>query len=405
MAALSDELFGWRKTMIQQHYYTRDRKGLYSNTPGYDTVAKSINLEDDFIVNSLHPLCFYEAPSILAGEEDITKYPKALFCVNTENNRMVIGQSVFAGKDYTGKRNRYFTHNYIISGEEREEYIQNPKKIIYLDNFITDYDIDKGEVIPDSAKTMHDKDIEETLFIDEMLNKTGIDKIRFKQLILAVFHAALYGKKIYIILNCELSDLSKISKQVLMYLYKCIPFEVRRKIGFSTYMKEPKNKELINIIFLSKGSIKRLTTEIKAGYVFDFADNNFYLEDIDTEKHEFINFAINNSDMLDKFFKKVDKLPMENKLNINEYDNIVSYIQQENESVNIENIEEGYIEFLNIRNKKKSLQAKFLDDDIENKDNHNNTSYRKYTIEDKSENSLSSFTKFIKKIKSFCDWK
>lgn len=390
--------------MIQQHYYTRDRKGVYSNTPGYDTVAKSINLDDDFIVNYLHPLCFYEAPAILGGEEDITKYPKALFCINTEDNKLVIGQSVFAGKDYTGKRNRYFTHNYIISDEEREEYIQNPKKIIYLDNFLRDYDIDNGKILPEVSNTTWDKATEDISSIDEMLHKTKIDEMRFKQLILAAFHAALYKKKIYIVLNCELCDLSTISKELLMYLYICIPFEVRRKIGFSNYMKEPKNKDFINIIFLPKGSIKRLTTEIKAGYVFDFADNNFYLEDMDIVEHAFINFAINNLGRMTQFFKAVDKLPLKSKLDIHEYDDIINFIKGEDGGFNLENIEDRCKEFINIKNNEKKLEEKLINNQIENEANSSNRPCGEYA-KDKREGRFKIVVKFIKIIKNFFNCK
>ncbi|WP_051541673.1 hypothetical protein [Clostridium lundense] len=389
--------------MIQQHYYTRDRKGVYSDTPGYDTIAKSINLEDDFIVNYLHPLCFYEAPAILGGEEDMTKYPKALFCINTEDNKMVIGQSVFAGKDYTGKRNRYFTHNYIISEEEREEYIQNPEKIIFLDNFFNDYNIDNGKTIPEVSRTTWNKAWENTLSIDEMLHKTGIDEIRFKELILAAFHGALYKKKIYIVLNCELSELNILSKELLRYLYACIPFEVRRKIGFINYMKEPKNKDFINIIFLPKGSIKRLTTEIKAGYVFDFADNNFYLDDIDRSEHVFSNFAINNLHRMTEFFKAMDKLPIKNKLNITEYDNIINFIK-EDVSFSLENIQDRYKEFLNINNKEKKSEKKPIDNQVINRNTDSNRSCREYGNL-KGESSFKFLAKFIKKIKSFFNCK
>lgn len=333
MAALQDELFRWRKRikMIQQHYYTRDRKGIFSKTPGYDTVAKSKNLEDDFIINTLHDLCFYEAPSSLAAEEDVLKYPTSLFCINTEDNRMVVGQSVFAGKDYTGQRNRYFTHNYIISEEERNEYIENPEKVIFSAGFMLNYNLDKGIFLPEVSKIENSNSEDCFSSIEEMFLATDMSKKTFLNLIKASFDGAKYGKNIYIVLDSDNKSITTLAKGILKYLYRAIPFEVRKKTGFITYMKEPKNKNLINIIFLCKGSIKRLTTEIKAGYVFDLAEGNFYLDGIDEENHLFIEYVmknIENKEILKDFFYEVDKGIISDKLNIYEYDNILKPIDE-----------------------------------------------------------------------------
>lgn len=333
MAALQNELFRWRKRieMIQQHYYTRDRKGIFSRNPGYDTVAKSKNLEDDFIINTLHDLCFYEAPASLAGEENILKYPTSLFCINTEDNIMVVGHSVFAGKDYTGQRNRYFTHNYIIPEEERNEYIENPEKVIFSTGFMSNYNLDKGAFLPEVSKIENSNSEDCFSSIEEMFLATDMSKETFLSLIKASFDGAKYGKNIYIVLDSDNKSITTLAKGILKYLYRAIPFEVRKKVGFITYMKEAKNKNLINIIFLCKGSIKRLTTEIKAGYVFDLAEGNFYLDGIDEENHLFIEYVmknIENKEILKDFFYEADKGIISDKLNIYEYDNILKPIDE-----------------------------------------------------------------------------
>lgn len=381
MAALQDELFRWRKRikMIQQHYYTRDRKGIFSRTPGYDTVAKSKNLEDDFVINTLHDLCFYEAPSSLVGEEDMLKYPTALFCINTEDNRMVVGQSVFAGKDYTGQRNRYFTHNYIIPEEERNKYIENPEKMIFSTGFMSDYNLDKGALLPEVFKIENNNSEDCFSSIEEMFLATDMSKETFLNLIKASFDGAKHGKNIYIVLDSDNKSITTLAKGILKYLYRAIPFEVRKKIGFITYMKEPKNKNLINIIFLCKGSIKRLTTEIKAGYVFDLADSDFYLDGIDEENHLFIEYVmknIENKEILKDFFYEADKGIISDKLNIYEYDNILKPIDEK-------------------KNYKDTLSTEDKISLIETKDN-SNTKYEK----EKKENNTRSIYAIWRKIKN-----
>lgn len=313
--------------MIEQHFYTRDRRGIFSKTPGYDTVAKSVNLQDEFIINTLHDLCFYEAPASLAGEEDLSKYPKALFCVNTEEGSMVIGESAFVGRDYTGERNRYFTHNYIIPEEEKDDYIKNPERIIYSEGFIHNYDINEGRFIPEVQEIRQSKPLNYTCSIEEMYNKASINEEIFKNIIKASFHAAQYEKKIYVVLDCENNYIEYISREILRYLYRVLPFPVRRRIGFMTYMKVPKNKNFINIIFLCKGSIKRINTELKAGYIFDIPGKEFYIEGIDSSKHIFIDFVMNNVEneaVLNDFFNKVDNDNLEEALNLYKYDDIFS---------------------------------------------------------------------------------
>lgn len=313
--------------MIEQHFYTRDRRGIFSKTPGYDTVAKSANLQDEFIINTLHDLCFYEAPASLAGEEDLSKYPKALFCVNTEEGSMVIGESAFVGRDYTGERNRYFTHNYIIPEEEKDDYIKNPERIIYSEGFINNYDINEGSVIPEVREIKQSKSLKYTSSIEEMYSKASINEEIFKNIIKASFHAAQYGKKIYVVLDCENNYIEYISREILRYLYRVLPFAVRRRIGFITYMKVPKNKNFINIIFLCKGSIKRINTELKAGYIFDIPNKEFYIDGIDSAKHPFIDFVMNNvgnASVLNDFFNKVDNYKFEESFNLRKYDDILS---------------------------------------------------------------------------------
>ena len=324
--------------MIEQHYYTRDRKGVFSETPGYDTVAKSSGLENEFIINTLQNLCFYEAPASLAGEENVFKYPAALFYANIEN-KMIIGQSAFVGKDYTGQRNRYFTHSYIIPEKERENYIKNPEKIIYASGFARDYDIEEGNTLEQISKIPLNTQDDCFNSIEDMFSDTGINIKIFVYLIKACFKSVKYCRKIYILLDVDYSHINVTSKGILKYLYRVLPFEVRRNLGFITYMKEPKIKDSINIIFLARGSIKRLSTEIKAGYVFDLSKEDFYLDDIDHEKHEFIEFVMDNIENIEKlknFFFRVDSVLLEDRLDICKYDRFFKEPIEKEKEVSLE---------------------------------------------------------------------
>ncbi|WP_456320018.1 GAP1-N2 domain-containing protein, partial [Paenibacillus zanthoxyli] len=96
--------------------YTRERRGVYRSTEGFDTVAKSESLDNNFVKKILHPFCLYDAPAELAarGEKDESQYPPALHLFHLESGETVLGQSVFQAADFTGLRSAFFTHNYVL---------------------------------------------------------------------------------------------------------------------------------------------------------------------------------------------------------------------------------------------------------------------------------------------------
>lgn len=312
--------------MIGQQYYTRDIRGIYSKNPGYGTIAKSKNLDDDFIKNTLENLCFYEAPLSLLGEEDVIKYPYALFCANVEDSKMIIGRSVFAGKDYTGQRNRYFTHCYVISEQDADSLIEDPEKIIYSSGFESDYNVNLGMELEEinEIKTNFSEDIFPSF--KEMLQAVSMDRETFVKLIKACFDSVKSNRKIYCTLPSE-DNIAVLSKGIMKYLYRALPFQIRRKVGFITYVKEPILKDFINIEFLCRDSIKRITTEVSSGYLFDLSKNEFCLEGIDEKNYEYINFVLDNIDnkcKLNSFFHDIYKSYSDDIISISDIDNIIN---------------------------------------------------------------------------------
>lgn len=310
--------------MIYEQYYTRDRRGVFSKTPGYDTVARSSGLDDDFILNTLHNLCFYSAPQSLAGEQEKNKYPKSLFYVNTEDGRTVIGQSIFAGKDYTKERFRYFTHCYVISDDNRKKYIEDPDNIIYAAGFKEDYDIEMGSTIESVLQIKVDKSLDVFGSFKEMLKAASIDRTIFINMIKACFDAASFNKRIYIILDFN-ENTDKIERGILKYIYRSLPLAVRKKVGFITYVKQPEIKDLIHIEFIHSEGAKKSTRWIKSGYVFDIPNQKFYIDGIDEKEHAFIDFVMNNIEdkkTLSDFFHNAEDI-CNGGLKIDEYDDIL----------------------------------------------------------------------------------
>ncbi|MGG4493063.1 hypothetical protein [Brevibacillus reuszeri] len=289
---------------ILQQYYTRGRQGIFRSNEGYDTVAKSSGLDNTFIKKTLHPFCVYHAPRELQerAEGDLSKYPEALVCFQAESGEMVIGKSVFVGADFTGQRNTFFSHNYIIPAQRRDEFIKDPSKLFGIRGFATAHDDAKGKELP----ALEDLSYQTASTGDrkKWLMQHGIDELVFKQLLYAVMTSLSAKKKVFISLNVEVSTLSSVATELLAILYSCLPYELRRHFGFLTYSNEPESKKHIHVVFVEKGSIRPGGGHSDKDFLFDFGLGRIHNVDLQEGVHEYLNFAwefLNDSRILTSF--------------------------------------------------------------------------------------------------------
>ncbi|MFL0252495.1 hypothetical protein ACJDT4_18955 [Clostridium neuense] len=356
--------------MIKQHYYTREKHGLYSDNPGYDTVAKSKGLSDAFVKDVLHKYCFYEIPAELLNENDYDKYPQALTAFNIPSGDMVIGRTSFVPKDFEGKRSTFFTHNYVISKEEKEDFIKKPNKIICADGFKSSFNNMNNSVLEELSNIeMENKNVD-FLYFKELLKKLKINENTFKEIVMACFLSVLENRKIYIILDVDIAMLSFYAKELLKFIYEVLPYAVRRKLGFITYTKDYKSKDFIHIQFVSKSGIKTINTEINAGYLFDFVGNRFLKEGLEIREHKYLDFIVKNIDNHEKinnFIKEASDFCLDS-LNINDYDDFCKILltSEEEEAFRID--EEGKINLFQSITKDEKLLAEFI---RRNKQNEN----------------------------------
>lgn len=260
---------------IQQQYYTRGRKGIFRLNEGLDTVAKSPSLDNAFIRKTLHPFCLYHAPQELRqrGERDLSKYPESLTVFTAESGELVIGRGAFAGADFTGQRDTIFVHQYVVPSERAEQAYRNPDSIFRIRFFESRYS--EGRT---SLPELDELDYESGPSPDEereTLEQLGIGELRFKQLLWAVFMSVASNKKVYIALDVDVSDSSPCARRLFGIIYRCLPYPLRRKFGFTTYNNEPQGKKLINAMVVEKGSIRAGDRSLDKDYVFDFPNRRF----------------------------------------------------------------------------------------------------------------------------------
>lgn len=290
---------------ILQQYYTRGRQGIFRSNEGYDTVAKSSGLDNTFIKKTLHPFCVYHAPRELQerAEGDLSQYPEALVCFHAESGEMVIGRSAFVGADFTGQRNTFFSHNYIIPAQRRDEFIKDPSKLFGIRTFATVHEDAMGKELPALEELPHQ--MVATSDRKKWLMQLGIDERVFKQLLYAVMTSLSAKKKVFVSLNVEVSALSSVSAELLAILYSCLPYEMRRHFGFLTYSHEPESKKHINVMFVEKGSIRPGGGHSDKDFLFDFSQGRIYNVDLQEGVHEYLDFAwefLNDSRIMASFY-------------------------------------------------------------------------------------------------------
>lgn len=365
--------------MIKQHYYTRGKYGIYSDNPGYDTVAKSMGLSDDFIKEVLHKYCFYEIPAELLNESNYDKFPKAFTVINIPSGEMIIGRTSFVPRDFEGKRSTFFTHNYVVSKEGKEEFIKNPNKIIYADGFKSSYDDVASSVLEDIKSIELESDEMGFSSFSDLLLKLKIKESIFKEMVMACFISVLENRKIYIILDVDVAMLSFYAKELLKFIYKALPYSVRRKLGFITYTKDYKSKDFIHIEFVSRSGIKSVNTEINAGFLFDFAQNRFLKEEIEIKGHEYLDFIVKNIDnevKINNFIDEISGFCLDS-LDINEYDDYCKILLTSEEETAFRNKEEEKVKLFELITSNEKLLAEFV---RKNKQSENLREYVNYLI-------------------------
>lgn len=291
---------------ILQQFYTRDRGGIFHTTAGYDTIAISVDLDKAFVKKYLHPICIYSSPKTLSerGEKDGSLYPEALTIIQPETGELIIGQAVHVPTDFTGQRSSYFMHNYIIPRECKEEWLKNPAKLFQLNDFKTSYDIGMGQVLPEpEISVVAERDL--LADKDELLLDLGITEPIFKQLLFAVMSSVSGKKKVYIALNIEVKDYTKMARKLLELLFHYLPYSYRRKLGALSFSSEPEGKKYIDITFFEPGTLNLRNRSMEKQLIFDFSTKRISGVELEGQEHEYLDFAwmyLTAGEKLDDFF-------------------------------------------------------------------------------------------------------
>lgn len=283
---------------IEQQLYTRERRGVFRTTEGFDTVAASPGLDPSFIKKVLHPYCVYDAPAELTGrsEKDETKFPASIHLLHLESGETILGQNVYQSADFTGLRSAFFAHNYVLSPERSEEQM---KQGGWLDAvFATSYDIEQGTVLPALAELPISPRSGQGGATDagvgsptQVLSTLKMNEVLFKRLLYAVMQSVATRRKVYIALDLPAEEVTAGVKGLLRLLYTALPYAFRRQLGFMTFAKEPQAKKGIHVQFVERGTLRPKDRNTEKDFTFDLVSGRVTHADASVAKLPYAEFA------------------------------------------------------------------------------------------------------------------
>lgn len=300
---------------IQQQIYTRERKGIFRSTEGFDTVAKSQGLDVAFIKKVLHPFCMYDAPAELSSrsEKDGALYPEAIHLFHTESGETVLGRSIYQPVDFAAMRSAFLTHNYIIPSGRSEEVVENFKTWLSAP-FTGSYDPEMGMELTELADIPTGETTGTAIHTSAKatLERLGVDEQLFKQLLFAIMTSSGEGrKKVYISLDVPVEDISTSAIELMQLMYACLPFEHRRRLGFLSYAKEPQSRKFIHVQFVEKGNLRPHDRSIEKDFVFDLAAGRVGQIDADWSRQPYLDLVwgqLEQREQMRGFFEFADEM-------------------------------------------------------------------------------------------------
>lgn len=218
---------------ISQQMYTRAPRTLFSQSPGYGTVAISEGLDEAFVRERVQPYCRY--PDGAVGKVyTVVQYP----C-----GRMLFGQASFVAKDFTGTRSTFFAHNYVLSGMAVSDVLSRMGELqrgVFCDAWQGEAlgaleDIPLGDI----------KDVNICIPPEIFSHVSG-----------CVTKSVYSGQKTYVLLPTGIQNPEAYTWALLSGLYSILPWDVKHRLGFCTYVTEPIGVAGIHLAFMDRARAK-----------------------------------------------------------------------------------------------------------------------------------------------------
>lgn len=166
---------------------------------------------------------------------------------------------------------------------------------------------------------------EKTVFSskEEFFSKIQINSTEYKLLLAACFEVVNNNKELLIIIDINSEEINKYIFGFLVFLNRGLPIDISKTLGYTVMDNKLRISKIDNA---ENNNKKSKSKDGKEDILFNFATRKITFPETKLGSHIFLDFAwnnLNNSEML-KNFKSMAEILNENKLTINEYDEIVN---------------------------------------------------------------------------------
>ncbi|MFW6121648.1 MAG: hypothetical protein ACOC80_12240, partial [Petrotogales bacterium] len=245
---------------IFQHYYTScEGKGFQTNafTEGLDSDTIRF-LERNGVY--IPPVSMPSRPT----EEELKDFPVSLSYLLLPNQRSVVINSVYVGKDYSGRFGNYFSHALVTDNYEKD--IGSLLPILFWDSQIWTTKESKSSELPPLERV----EIGSSINWDNVYNFLNEDnRLSFLPNLLTATLEGLKTKKRIVIVDSNLN----IAMWIAAITFT-LPYGLARQVTFTTYNKNPYMVEVLICGTTSDSEFHFSAQEINYEYfVFDFENN------------------------------------------------------------------------------------------------------------------------------------
>lgn len=259
--------------MSHQHFYSRvpSRVSLFNKIDGFDTFAHSASLSREFILGELSAMYWNKLeihnPARLRRGEIPTVYSQAML----PSGRLVQTVISYLPKDFTGERSAYLAHSLVMTDEERNAIFNNnefdgfTKEMFVKD--ISLFNLTSRDAIGNPA-------IADRKYIPHVLRdgRTVISEYNQDMIKSFVFSLAAAilgdGRDVYFRLPYEDHDLSDKALEFINAIMSILPYGLRQKLSFATYVSTPDAYKGFKLKCVSS-DCKKIAPEI--GVFYDFS--------------------------------------------------------------------------------------------------------------------------------------
>ena len=258
------------KDMAQRHLYSRvpAKASMYHMTDGYDTFAKSSELNREFIETGLGRLLEY-VPGKTENDMVLDGILPPTYCMlRTTEGEIVHSCITYQRSDYTGERAAFMINSLVPDKQERERlFSQHEAAYFNPDMFgekIEDFNICSPAFSPITdypaaeytTKPMKDISVYAAEFDERLI----------KRLLFALLSVTVYkNKSVFIAPVMPAEELSAWGLEFVNALMQIFPAFIRERLSFITFITDYKKMNCFNIKFVHAENIQ---TGGK-GYVFD----------------------------------------------------------------------------------------------------------------------------------------